>query len=220
MRQIFIGYTTEGSTDVRFLERIIERTFEEIAKECRGEIETFVRFLKVDKTGSFEDYALRAAQQGVLEMGMTILCIHTDADRQSERRVMNDKFLPATNKILSQNDTDTCKIIVPIVPVRMTEAWMLADKELLKNEIGTNKTDNELGINRLPESVANPKGVIENAIRISRQSVTKRKRRMLSIDDIYLPMGLKVSIEKLEQLPSFKSFQENVRNAYRNLNLM
>lgn len=41
-RQVFVGFTTEGSTDVRFLRKIIERSFEEIAYECQGDVEPVV----------------------------------------------------------------------------------------------------------------------------------------------------------------------------------
>ena len=38
-RQIIIGFTTEGPTDVHFLESIIQRTFEDAAFECPGNVE-------------------------------------------------------------------------------------------------------------------------------------------------------------------------------------
>ena len=102
----------------------------------------------------------------------------------------------------------------------MMESWMLADKALLKNEIGTTKTDNELKIDRAPETIADPKAVIEEAIRIAQQEKTKRKRRELNISDIYFAMGQKITIKKLEQLQSYKHFQDDIRNAYRELHLM
>ena len=37
--QLIIGFVTEGSTDYRFLESIIQRTFEDVAFDCDGEIE-------------------------------------------------------------------------------------------------------------------------------------------------------------------------------------
>ena len=102
----------------------------------------------------------------------------------------------------------------------MMESWMLEDKDLLKNEIGTTKTDNELGINRSPESITDPKAVIEEAIRIARQEITRRRRKELRISDLYLPVGQKVSIDKLKELPSYRRFQEDIRQAYRELHLM
>ena len=221
MKQIFIGYTTEGNTDVLFLEKIVERTFEEIAYECKCDIEPVVRFLKVDKTDlSFEEYAVKAAQQGVTEMGMMILCIHSDADGPTNKKVLENKFAPARIMIDAQSDETTCKNIVQVIPVQMMESWMLADKELLKREIGTAKSDNELKINRAPETITDPKSTIEEAIRIARQETTKRKRKDLRIGDLYLSMGQKISYDKLEQLPSFRYFQESVRDAYRELHLM
>lgn len=220
-RQVFVGFTTEGSTDVRFLRKIIERSFEEIAYECQGDVEPVVWPLEVKKTDlSFSEYALKAAQQGVEEIGMMILCIHSDADDATNQNVLDNKIAPARELIKAQSDDTTCKILVPAIPVQMMESWMLADKDLLKNEIGTTKTDNELGINRSPESITDPKAVIEEAIRIARQEKTRRRRKELRISDLYLPVGQKVSIDKLKELPSYRRFQEDIRQAYRELHLM
>lgn len=220
-RQVFIGFTTEGTTDVRFLRKIIERSFEEIAYECQGDVEPVVWPLEVKKTDlSFSEYALKAAQQGVEEIGMMILCIHSDADDATNQNVLDNKIAPARVLIKAQSDDTTCKILVPAIPVQMMESWMLADKDLLKNEIGTTKTDNELGINRSPESITDPKAVIEEAIRIARQEITRRRRKELRISDLYLPVGQKVSIDKLKELPSYRRFQEDIRQAYRELHLM
>lgn len=220
-RQVFVGFTTEGSTDVRFLRKIIERSFEEIAYECQGDVEPVVWPLDVKKTDlSFSEYALKAAQQGVEEIGMMILCIHSDADDATIQNVLDNKIAPARELINAQSDDTTCKILVPAIPVQMMESWMLADKDLLKNEIGTTKTDNELGINRSPESITDPKAVIEEAIRIARQEITRRRRKELRISDLYLPVGQKVSIDKLKGLPSYRRFQEDIRQAYRELHLM
>lgn len=220
-RQVFVGFTTEGTTDVRFLRKIIERSFEEIAYECQGDVEPVVWPLEIKKTDlSFSEYALKAAQQGVEEIGMMILCIHSDADDATNQNVLDNKIAPARELIKAQSDDTTCKILVPAIPVQMMESWMLADKDLLKNEIGTTKTDNELKINRAPETIADPKATIEEAIRIARQEKTKRKRKELKIGDLYLPIGQKVSIDKLLRLPSYRQFQNDIRQAYRELRLM
>jgi len=33
-KQVIIGFTTEGKTDVQFLESVIQRSFEDVAFEC------------------------------------------------------------------------------------------------------------------------------------------------------------------------------------------
>lgn len=220
-RQVFIGFTTEGTTDERFLETIIERTFVDVAFECHGDVEPVVKFLKVDKTGlGFSEYVYKASQQGVDEIGMMVLCVHADADGKTIDNVMTNKFDPAQKQLGLENDDLTCKIIVPVIPIQMMESWMLADKQLFKMEIGTMLTDNELGINKDPESFSDPKSVIEEAIRISRLRLTKRRRKDLTISDIYMSIGQKVTIDKLKSIPSYCHFQEQVRMAYRKLHLM
>lgn len=219
-RQVFIGLTTEGTTDERFLLSVVERTFVEVAFECDNDVEPYVRFLSIDKTGlSFSDYVKRAARQGMDEMGMDILCIHTDADSEDTQRAYEEKINPA-RILLSECQEDVCKLLTPIVPVRMVEAWMLADKALLKAEIGANLTDEELGIHRMPEQIANPKALISDAIRIARQGVVRRHRRDMDISDLYAPIGTKVALEKLDGLPSYREFKEEVRMAYRTLHLL
>jgi len=218
--QILIGLYTEGTTDVRFLTSIIKRTFEEISYECKGEIEILdIQNFKIAKTTFAED-VVEAIKAGTKNYGITILCIHADADDSTETNCFQNRINPAMAEVENLKENDICKIIVPLIPVQMTESWMLADKELLKREIGTSKTNQELDIYKHPEQYANPKETIENAIRIARQEKTKRHRRELKIADLYLPIGQSVDLNKLKQLTSYIKFQENVRNALVKLNYL
>jgi hypothetical protein len=96
----------------------------------------------------------------------------------------------------------------------MTEAWILADKELLKKELCTNKSDSELAIDKEPESFSNPKETIKNAINKAREGMTKRYRNKLKIDDLYSPLGTKIELSKLESLSSYKKFEKAVRDIF------
>jgi hypothetical protein len=151
---------------------------------------------------------------------MMILCVQADADRKTLKETYQHKINPCQVELEKQNDHSHCKILVAIVPIQETEAWMLADKELLKEEIGTNKTDNELGIHRNPETIANPKEVIEKAIQIARKNVTRKRRKDLTIADLYSAIGPKIELEKLESLSSYQDFKRNVREVFRRLNLL
>lgn len=217
--QIIIGFTTEGSTDVKYLESIIQRTFEHVAFECHGQIEVLpAQYLK-KQNGDFvelvKDYARKAE-----EMGVMVLCVHTDADDTTDIFSYNNKIIPAFTAVNDIQGESICKNLVAIVPVRMTEAWMLSDKELLKAEIGTSKSNEELGIDRLPEDYNNPKQTIEDAIRIARQNLTKRRRHELVISELYSPIGQKVALSTLERLTSYQKFKEAVRAAYTKLNYL
>jgi hypothetical protein len=219
MRQVIIGFTTEGKTDNRFLENIIQRSFEDVAFECEGQIEILPIQHLEKHYGEFlnavESHAYQAESNGIM-----VLCVHADADDRMDNNVFEHKINPAFHNVEGKVTEPICRNLVAVVPIQMTEAWMLCDCDLLKNEIGTNKRDDELGIHKPPESYANPKQVIENAISTARLDLTKRRRRELTIGELYLPIGQKVALNKMERLPSYQKFKEAVRNAFRKLNYL
>lgn len=218
--QLFIGLYTEGTTDIRFFKSVVKRTFDDISFECFSQIE-ILDIQVIDKMVglAFNESIIEASRKGVNDFGIEILCVHVDADDNNDAAVFRDKINPVLCEVESSAD-DICKIIVPVVPVQMTESWMLADKELLKKEIGTKKSDKELDIYKKPESYSDPKAIIENAIRIALQERSRRHRKELTIADLYLSMGQSIPIDKLKLIPSYIRFQENVRIALRKLNYL
>lgn len=221
MAQVFAGLFAEGSTDITFLQNVVQKTLESIAFDCRGQLDIETLHLEIDKTDlTFTEQVLKAAKKGSEDYGIQIICVHTDADDSSSQNAYHRKINPAKTELDNQNEADCCKILVAIVPIQETEAWMLADKDLLKQEIGTHKTDNELDINKNPEQIANPKEVIEKAIRIARAGLTQRQRNNLTIADLYLPIGQSIDLKKLEHLTSYIDFKNNVKNAFIQLNLL
>jgi len=221
MAQIFAGLFTEGNTDIRFLQSIVQKTLEAVAFDCSGQFDIELNPIKINKTGlCFIEQVLEASKKGQEDFGMMILCVQADADRKKLNETYQHKINPCQVELGKKNENEYCKILVAVVPIQETEAWMLADKELLKKEINTNETDIKLGIHRAPESIANPKEIIENAIRVTRKNLTKKRRRNLTISDLYLPIGQSMDLKKLESLPSYQDFKENVKKAFRKLNLL
>ncbi len=213
-----IAYSAEGNTDQRFLESIIKRTFEEIAFKCDGIIEVFDPiYIKLDKRDGFISAVCLAALQAFKD-GINVLCIHADADSYSDNEVAQNKIIPAFDAI-AKLDTNACKNLVAIIPVQMSEAWMLADKELLKEEIDTIKSNEDLGLTRAPETISDPKETIKTAIRNAQKDSSKRRDR-ISINELYQPIGQKISLDKLESLPSFVKFKCAVEDAFKKLNYL
>ncbi len=201
---ILSGLFTEGTTDVRFLSSVVERTLEEVALDCTGDIETKVEIVNISKTGlNFNEQVLEVSKLAHEKYGVLILFVHTDSDSVNDDLVFQTKIIPAQKNLLEQDDV-CCKHVVAIVPIQMTESWMLADKELLKAEIGIEKTDAELGIHLNPESITNPKNVIENVIRMSKEDLPKRRRNKgLNIADLYQIIGQKIELTELDKLSSY-----------------
>jgi Domain of unknown function (DUF4276) len=217
-RQVIIGFSTEGSTDFRFLESIIQRTFEDVAFDCTGQIEVLPVQYIPKTSGTFIELVKNAALEGD-KLGISVLCIHTDADAPEDTEVLKNKINPAFSEILASPEV-ICKNLVAIIPIQMTEAWMLADTELLKSEIGSSKQDSDLKLDRKPESIADPKMVIAEAIVIARSNLTKLRRRQLNVGELYQPIGQKIDLTKLKSLKSYQKFRDAVKNAYRALNYL
>lgn len=217
---ILTGLFTEGATDERFLKSVIERTLEDIAYECTGDIETGVEIIRIEKTGlDFVNQVLKASQQGIEEFSIVLLFVHTDADDRTDERALETKILPVEEVLLEAESNVFCQNIVAVIPVYMTESWMMADRELLKSEIGIDKTNVELGIHRNPEELTDPKNKIEEIIRISKENLPKRRRNKgLDISDLYQIIGQKIELSELEKLNSYNKFKQSLIEKLRQLN--
>ena len=220
VKQLYIGIITEGPTDVRFLKSVIERTFQDIAfNECVPDIEIQTFVIQTSKIGlEFCEHIKQASLDGVNLYGIMTLAVHTDADKHTYEERKSNKIVPAL-AILENLDDNYCKILTPVIPVRMTEAWMLADKELLKKHIGTTENDRTLGIERDPEAISDPKVAIENAIRIAMAYLPKRRHK-ITLSELYEIMGDAIGLEQLMSLSSYRKFTDEVRNTYRILGYM
>ncbi len=217
---ILAGLYTEGKTDIRFLSSVVERTLFEIAYDCTGDIETELVILEFSKKGlSFNEQVQNASKLGREKYGILLLFIHTDSDDENDDLVFKTKINPSLESLLQKGDHEYCKNLVAIVPIQMTESWMIADRELLKNEIGIDKTDAELGIHLNPESIKNPKFLIEDIIRLSKEDLTKRKRNKgLEISDLYQIIGQKIELSELNKIPSYIKFKNSLIAKLKELN--
>ena len=217
--QIIIGLIAEGTTDVKFLKNVIFRTVEEVSWECKAQLDIYDIQLITAKGDSFVEKMTDALRKAYAYTNA--LCIHADADSATIDRVMQRKFKPLFDSVALLNEESICKVIIPTIPVQMIESWMLADKSLLKRLINAGKlSDTDLFIDKMPEQYADPKSVINEAIRIAMSSHTKRRRDQITIDDLYETLGNQIDLTSLRLLPSYRIFEENVRDAFRKLKLL
>lgn len=221
MRQLFIGLVAEGTTDVRFLKNVIYKSVQELSWQCDTMVEVFdIREINTEG-GSFVEKMLNAARVAQQDFSISLLCVHADSDSKSIGEVMENKFVPFFNALKDKVEQDFCKCIVPTIPIQMIESWMLADKDLLKGLINAERfNDADLGLDRAPESYADPKEAINNAIRISLEGKPKKRRDQIKIADLYEILGNELRLDQLRTIPSFCSFEENVLQAFRELNLL
>ncbi len=213
-----IGFTTEGSTDERFLSNIIQKSFENAVLNCNSEIEVYEP-MHLRKHG--DGYVNQITHIATEYSYFHVICVHCDADAPTIEKVMNEKMNPSFTAV-DNLESNACKNLVAIIPVQMTEAWILADCDLLKEKIGASKINAELGLPvriREIEAINNPKETISNAIRVA-QSNLPRRRRKLTISNLYTPISQEISIDNLMQLSSYSLFMENIEHALRKLNYL
>jgi len=213
MSVLTIAYTGEGATDERFLGGVIKRTFEEVALTCRKEIEIYDPDFFHFQGNSFVEGVVNVAREA---KHWLVLCVHTDADDADDQRIRETKINPAWATVWNEGD-NCCQNLVAIVPIRATEAWMLADWDTLTGMIGWERAERPSD----PERIGNPKGFIEELIRQSLEGRTRRQRgRQLSIGDLYQPLGNTVDLALLGRLTTWQRFRAEVENAFRVLNYL
>ena len=220
-RQLFIGLVAEGTTDVRFLKTIIQKSVQELSWQCETDVDIF-DIREISPGGdSFVQKMVNASMIAQKEYSISMLCIHTDSDSRTAEDVMQNKFTPFFEALEKLVERDYCKCIVPTIPIQMIESWMLADKPLLKSLIDAESlSDSSLGIDKAPESYADPKNVINEAIRIAMEGKSRRLRDQIQISELYGILGQELSLDSLRTIPSFCEFEKYVTNAFRQMNLL
>lgn len=212
-----ISITTEGPTDNRFLPFIIQKTFENLALECNSYIEVYEP-QEIEKiTGPFIQSAIDLSKKYNY---FQIMCIHCDADDNSEETVLKTKLTPVIDAIDTLEE-DCCKNIVAIIPVYMTESWMLANPELLASRIDKSISLSDLGLPKIGrvETISDPKQTIIDAINVSERTGRRRSKK-LSISQLYSPISKELELKDLRNLKSFQIFETRCREALIKLGYM
>lgn len=205
-----IAITTEGPTDNRFLPFIIQKTFENLALECKSDIEVYEP-QEIEKiTGPFIQSAINLSKK---HNYFQILCIHCDADDSTEETVLRTKLTPVIEAI-DNLEEDSCKNIVAVIPIYMTESWMLANPNLLSSRIDSTISASDLGLPRIGriETITDPKQTIINAIKVSERTGRRRSKK-LNISQLYSPIAKEIGLNDLRNLNSFQAFEARCRDA-------
>ncbi|MDQ2810005.1 MAG: DUF4276 family protein [Chloroflexota bacterium] len=219
MINLTLALYAEGVTDTGFLPVLIQRTVQQLLAE-RGRqttdvSEPFVIDGNVHALPRQAERILAAARHAA---GYHALLIHADADHPQPDRALRERVQPGID--LVQHSTEAvCRHLVPIVPVQTTEAWMLVDPDALRAVIGTAATNADLGLPYLHEieSIADPKQLLQQAVRIA--EVHRRTRRKIVVSTIYRPLAERLSLQSLKRIPSYQQFVDDMLAVLIKLNL-
>lgn len=140
-----------------------------------------------------------------------ILVIHRDAERESAAK-RREEIEGAASRLPIP--------VVAVVPVRMTEAWLLFDETAIRRASGCPNGSADLCLPRLKdvEAIPDPKEVLHQALKTA-SNLTGRKLKRFQ-PDIRRLADLIDDFTTLCALPSFMAAEESLMNALASLGLL
>lgn len=221
MRSLELALYCEGPTDQLFLSIIIQRSSRKILEQYKqGSINiSRVETIKINKTGLRRDECVFQAASKAAKYH--VLIVHADADHPTREKALLERFQPGY-RLVQQAEEKICKNLLPIIPVRMTEAWMLADHEAMQDVLETALRVQELGLPskaRQVESDPDPKHTLRQ---IMQRACAERSRRHRAVDlrSLYAPLARRINLERLGNVPSYKQFVKDLTETLKILNLV
>ena len=154
-----------------------------------------------------------------LAEGFHALLIHADADDLAWEEARRQRFEPGFALVRGRS-RGVCRDLVPIIPVRTVEAWMIADPDAVRQALNTALPDHQLGLPPLHqvEFHANPKEVLTQAIQIVYKD--RSSRRWPSLASIQVELANNIRLERLHHLDAYKRFHQDLRNTLHELQML
>ena len=224
MSALVTALYAEGPTDKRFLPTVIQRTAADLLAHQGRQVTDVLLPTILEATprqSRAADNVLIVARQA---HGYHILFIHADADAPTRERAYTERIAPGLERIAAarENEESVCHDVVPVIPVQMVEAWLLADADALRAVLGTELNSEQLGIPASAqqiEGMANPKEHLTEIIRTIYASRTRR-RRSFDVGELFQPLGEQIRLEQLRRLPAYQTFGADLTNALIQLNFL
>ncbi|HYU32396.1 MAG TPA: hypothetical protein VEW48_09545 [Thermoanaerobaculia bacterium] len=147
--------------------------------------------------------------RAVQEYPCDVLFVHRDAEREPR-----EKRVEEIRRAVVAAGVPAC---VPVVPVRMTEAWLLIEEGAIRRAAGNPNGEVSLPLPRLTslETVADPKKLLRSCLI---QASEKTGRRLEQFerdlpDRVQRVAELISDFAPLRQLPAFRDFENEAREA-------
>jgi hypothetical protein len=202
----------EGNSDRHFLPILIRRTVEAIlATRARYAIEVNEVAIINDDMRRKTSHIERILEAARCSEGYYALIVHRDADAPTQARARERYFDPG-HKHVQQCSDPVCRTLIPIIPVRMIEAWMLTDPEALCAATETNVNAADLSLPAAPHQVEADK-TAKTTLRLAVQKALehqRRGRRTMSPEDLYPELAARIRLERLRLVPSYSQFDQDM----------
>lgn len=110
-------------------------------------------------------------------------------------------------------DSQQTAVLICVVPVRMTEAWLIANEEPIRLAVGNPNGTELLGLPAVKniESLSDPKGILFAALKAASGLNASRKRRFNPHQFRHRVSELTDDLEPLRKLSSFRHLEAQVQ---------
>ena len=135
-----------------------------------------------------------------------LLFVHRDAEKQSPAH-RNEEIKQAMASLKTPPD------FVAVIPVRMTESWLLVDEKAIRTAAGNPSGKVRLDLPTLAriESLPDPKQVLFDALRTASELSANRLRKFNPEEKRHRVSDLMDSLDRLRQIPSFAHLEGQIR---------
>ncbi|GAA2545642.1 hypothetical protein GCM10010435_13330 [Winogradskya consettensis] len=203
MRYLTTALISEGTTDDRLLPPLLGRMLQEICADYQDSVEVAdVRPVREKKGPRSLEEVLDLVDRN--RGSFLVVFFHHDRGARPGRT--ETEWLEPLRAAWGSRSEQ----LVTVVPVRETEAWLLADGDALRRAFGVQWPDSQLGVPAQPkdvEGLIDPKQVLDRSIgRLSRSTA-----------DHYSQLGAMVSLERLCQVPAFAQLWRETQQALEKL---
>jgi hypothetical protein len=140
-----------------------------------------------------------------------LLFVHRDAEAQNPDNRRAEILTAAQH--LKRNPPAIC-----VVPVRMTEAWLLLDEAAIRFAAGNPRGRPQLHLppSAAVERLANPKETLFQALRVASEH-TGRRLRSLRVEERRHRVAELMNCELLRTLPAFQSLEQELTTTLTNI---
>jgi hypothetical protein len=205
MRFLMSALIAEGSSDDRFLPFLLRRCLEDVCAD------DFSEMVDVERVTVLRERMRPLAVPDIVDLvrrnenTFHLVFVHRDQDGNTDR-VRREWIDPLTEAWGGRRP----ERLIPVVPVRKTEAWVLADGDALRGVLGINWSDVQLGV---PGRAADVERIPDPKVPI--REIVRRLNR--PIEDFYEELAESISLERLCGIPSFVDVRARVAGSLADL---
>lgn len=146
------------------------------------------------------------------EYPCNLLFVHRDSEREDP----GDRQLEIDHAWACQ-DAQTTRIVA-VIPVRMTEAWLLFDESAIRHAAGNPNGTVEIRLPKLSrvEQLPDPKGILFDVLRLASGQTPTRLRKFRPEQCRHRIADWTQDFSPLRQLPAFQRLEAQVQAVFQN----